>query len=163
MLQNKGFSARFVCIALAFQLLGCFVTNVMAQELLIIGSPELMRNGFSVRKLHRIYQRKALIGPTGIDWFPVNLPVNHPIRQSLSQRLFKQRPEDMVIYWEQKYFQGISPPYVLESQEAVIRFVSQRPGAIGYILPCKLDDRVKVIYKLQVELATDVYKAECRQ
>ena len=157
----KGFSNRFACIALIFQLISCFTTEVSAQELLIITAPESAPNVLSARKLRRIYQRKVLIGPLGIDWFPVNLPVDHPLRQSVSQRLFKQRPEDMVAYWKQKYFHGILPPYVLQSQEAVIRYVSQLPGAIGYILPCKRDDRIKVILKLQVELAPDLQREEC--
>ncbi len=47
--------------------------------------------------------------------------------------------------------QGISPPHVVASQEAVMRFVANTPGVIGYVAACKVDKRVKVIYRLKTK------------
>ena len=132
-----------------------------AEEILVITAPETSLSNISIRKLARIYQRKILISSSGMELVPVNLPLDHPLRQSLSLRLFRKRPENMADYWDQKYFQGISPPYVVDSQEAVIRFVSQKSGAIGYIEPCKLDKRVAVILKIQV--AKPFHTNECKE
>jgi hypothetical protein len=47
-----------------------------------------------------------------------------------------------------QYFQGITPPHVLSSEEAMLRFVASTAGAIGYALPCHIDERVQVLWTL---------------
>jgi ABC-type phosphate transport system substrate-binding protein len=47
------------------------------------------------------------------------------------------------------YFHGVQPPYVLASDEAVIRFVVSTPGAIGYVSNCLADRRVTVVARLE--------------
>ncbi|NJD08792.1 MAG: hypothetical protein FIA97_20220, partial [Methylococcaceae bacterium] len=91
-----------------------------------------------------IFKRKVEIDPAGNRWIPVNLPVQDPIRRAFSLALFDQLPEDMEAYWNEQYFQGIAPPQVLGSEEAIIRFVTATPGAIGYIDRHSVDQRVKV-------------------
>jgi hypothetical protein len=56
----------------------------------------------------------------------------------------------MEAFWNIQYFKGINPPYVVSSEEAVLRFVSSTPGAIAYINPCHLDSRVRVLIKLSI-------------
>ena len=58
---------------------------------------------------------------------------DHPVRQQFSLQIFNRSPEDMRDYWDTQYFQGVSPPYALASEEAVIQFVASTPGAIGYV------------------------------
>lgn len=57
----------------------------------------------------------------------------------------------MEAYWNTQYFQGISPPYVVASEAAMLRFIASTFGAIGYILPCHLDASVQVVFKLKVQ------------
>jgi hypothetical protein len=57
----------------------------------------------------------------------------------------------MEAYWNAQYFQGITPPYVVTSEAAMLRFITSTLGAIGYILPCHLDDSVQVVFKLKVQ------------
>ena len=42
-------------------------------------------------------------------------------------------------------FHGTSPPYSVQSEEAVIRYVANTKGAIGYIDACKVDERVSAV------------------
>jgi hypothetical protein len=104
-----------------------------------------------MKRVENIFLKKTLVNAQGTRWIPLNLNPDHPLRQAFSQTVFKQKPEDMEIYWNDQYFQGISPPYVVNSEEAVLRFIASTHGAIGYILPCHLDARVQVVIKIKVQ------------
>ncbi len=120
----------------------------VARELLIITAKDSSEKHLNKKKIANIFLREQLINQQGERWIPVNLSTNHPLRVAFSETLFDQRPEEMDNFWNIKYFQGISPPYVVKSQEAMLRFVTSTPNAIGYIFPCFVNDSVKVIFKL---------------
>ena len=81
----------------------------------------------------------------GNRWIPLNLSLEEPLRRRFSQFLFAVSPEEHEEYWNIQYFNGISPPKVVNSEEAVLRFVSVTHGAIGYVRTQKVDQRVKVL------------------
>ncbi len=124
--------------------------RLVAGELLVIVAENSAVTRVSSRQLERIFRRKTLINQQGERWVPVNLGVTNPLRLAFSKRLFKQRPAEMESFWNIQYFKGISPPYVVTSEEAVLRFVVSTPGAIGYINPCHLDSRVRVLMRLTI-------------
>lgn len=102
----------------------------------------------SAEELASIYRRQKLF-VTGMRVQPVNLPPQHALRRWFSQQLLKQAPEEMDGYWRDLYFNGVVPPFVLASEEAVLRFVVATPGAIGYVSGCALDKRVRVLMQLE--------------
>ena len=75
---------------------------------------------------------------------PLNLAVHESLRVAFSLSLLGERPGAMQRYWTERYFHGISPPYTVRSQEAMLRFVADTPGAVGYVAACRVDDRVHV-------------------
>jgi len=95
--------------------------------------------------LKLIYLRKSQMDSEGNRWIPLNLPVMDPIRRNFSLTLFSMLPEEQQDYWNIQYFNGITPPKVMASEEAVLRFVSSTTGSIGYIRKQKVDNRVKVL------------------
>ena len=95
-----------------------------------------------------IYRRKKLFWDGGARINPVNLLASDPLRQLFSRAILGKSPAEMEGYWNTMYFNGISPPHVLASPEAVLRFVAQTPGAIGYVPFCDADARVKVVLAL---------------
>jgi hypothetical protein len=123
---------------------------VAADTIVVITAHELPIKQISLKELKNIFRRKALLDETGKRWIPLNLEINHPLRQTFSEKVFALHPEEMESYWNEQYFQGIMPPYVVTSEEAMLRFVSSTQGAIGYILPCHLDARVQVVMRLRV-------------
>ncbi len=123
-----------------------------AEDILVIVSVDSPIQQLTIRQLANIYQRKTLISDQGIRWAPINLGADHPLRRAFSLEIYKQQPEDMESYWNIQYFKGITPPYVVSSQEAMLRFVTSAPGAIGYILPCRLNPTVRVVLTLPVSL-----------
>ncbi len=95
--------------------------------------------------LSQIYLRKKQFWAKGARINPVNLPAAHRLRQAFSRWVLGQTPEEMERYWNDMYFHGTSPPFVLASPEAVLRFVAQTPDAVGYVSICDVDARVKVV------------------
>ena len=124
-------------------------TPVLAEgEIAVIMANDSKEVAMDRVKLRDIYLKKILIDAEGTALIPVNLPPEHPLRLSLTESLFRKSAQQLQDYWNQRYFHGITPPYVLHSQEAVVQFVAKTPGAIGYIAVCRLDDRVKSVLKL---------------
>lgn len=136
----------------------CFpVGNAKAdgEAVLIVGKDTTVES-IDKGRLTRIYRMQSRKWQGGQRIFPVNLPATHPLRRVYSKYIFGQLPIDMARYWNERYFQGVSPPHVLTSEEAVVEFVATTPGAIGYISRCHADKRVRVIYSFSsTELKSD--------
>ncbi len=113
----------------------------------VIVAADARLQGISAEQLALIYRRQLqFIGGQRVQ--PINLPAAHPLRRWFSQQVLGQPPEALEAYWRDQYFNGVVPPFVLGSEEAVIRFVASTPGAIGYVSRCLVDKRVKVLLPL---------------
>lgn len=94
-------------------------------------------------ELNLIYWRKKQYWQGGVRIHPVNLHAEHPLRLNFSKAVLGSLPSEQTSYWNGLYFHGTSPPYSVQSEEAVLRYVSTTKGAIGYIDACKVDARVR--------------------
>lgn len=95
------------------------------------------------RELEAIYWKKKQYWQGGTRIRPVNLHAEHPLRLQFSKTVLDSLPSEQADYWNGLYFHGTTPPYSVQSEEAVMRYVSITKGAIGYISACRLDERVK--------------------
>jgi hypothetical protein len=102
-------------------------------------------------ELSLIFWRKKLYWADGKRMHPLNLPTDNPLRRQFSQRILGSLPETQTDYWNDQYYHGNSPPHVVISQEAMLRYVSESPGGIGYVHACKVDSRVKVLLWIRVD------------
>lgn len=119
----------------------------LAAAVLVIAAPGTVPPAITSDELALVYRRqKTLVDGTRVQ--PVNLPAAHPLRRWFSQQVLGQPPEAMEGYWRDLYFNGVVPPFVLASEEAVIRFVATTPGAIGYVSACPGDKRVRVLMQI---------------
>lgn len=92
-----------------------------------------------------IFRRKKLYAADGARFQPVNLPADSRLRRRFSRALLKQSPEALEDYWNQRYFQGVLPPYVLASETAVLRFVTSTEHAIGYLPACSTGPGLRAV------------------
>jgi len=114
----------------------------------IISANAAPTGGLSLEELGQIYRRKQqFLGSARVQ--PINLPAQHPLRRFFSQQVLHKTPEDLEDYWRDQYFNGVSPPFVLASEEAMIRFVASTPGAVGYVSLCLADKRVAVVATIE--------------
>ncbi len=98
--------------------------------------------------LRDIYLKKIVVDQAGHMLVPVNLPSGSALRRAFSLSLLHDTSEGLQNYWNERYFHGIRPPYVLGSQDAVLRFVSSTEGAIGYVASCRVNASVRSVLVL---------------
>jgi len=139
-----------LCLLAALLPVSVCTSTAQAADIVIISQTDTPMAQLKQADLINIFRRKQRVSEWGQVLVPVNLPAMHPLRQAFTRIVLGRNPESMQDYWNQQYFHGISPPYVLASQEAVIRFVSKTPGAIAYVLECRVDSRTRVLLRLQV-------------
>ncbi|MCB5185910.1 substrate-binding domain-containing protein [Methylobacillus gramineus] len=96
-------------------------------------------------ELALIFWRKKLYWASSKRIQPVNLSPDNVLRQKFSLQILDSPPEDQLEYWNALYFHGTPPPHVVRSQEAMLRYVADTPGAIGYVDACRADSRVKAV------------------
>lgn len=110
-----------------------------------------------------VFKRKKLFWSDGGKMQPVNLPASNPLRRTFSLTVLGATPEELEQYWNDRYFHGVSPPFVAGSEEAVLRFVAETPGAIGYVPLCSVDDRVTVALVISAagHISEDATSASC--
>lgn len=96
-------------------------------------------------ELSLIYWRKKQYWQGGVRIHPVNLHAEHPLRLIFSKAVLGNLPAEQTTYWNGLYFHGTSPPYSVQSEEAVLRYVATTKGAIGYVDACKVDTRAKAV------------------
>ncbi len=114
------------------------------EQILIIGNKKLPADHLSRYEVKLIFLKKKLF-IKGVRLVPVNLSPFNPLRKKFNKYILKMDNEQLNLYWNNMYFNGIDPPVVLSSQRAVVEFVSKIKGGIGYITPKYLNNKVKVL------------------
>lgn len=129
----------------AFLTLLSIVTLQASQYALVIKGGSHV-SALSTPEVKKIYlMKKHFINTTKI--IPINLPSSHTIRQKFNTRVLKMDPNRLNRYWTKQHFQGIHPPLVQPSVQAVKKFVQNVQGAVGYIPKQNVDATLEVLYE----------------
>lgn len=97
----------------------------------VIGHPGL--STIDRVSLQRIYTGKV-VEMNGARVFPVDLRPGDRLRQRFLELYLGQDEDKYIGYWTVRRYVGKGmPPRELDSQEAVIQYVNQTPGAISYV------------------------------
>lgn len=141
-LRARACLCSLVALGLLWNGLACEAVEDVRTIAVIVsakhGMAELHANDLSL-----IYWRKKLYGAHGEVLHPANLYADHPLRQRFSHGVLHSTPASQVAYWNGLYFHGVQPPYTVQSEEAMMRYVAETEHAIGYVDACHLDSRVK--------------------
>jgi hypothetical protein len=106
----------------------------------------------TVDTLRELYLRRQRLWSNGERAIPVNLPADDPLRVAFSRRVLGRRPGDLEPYWLRLYREGVQPPLVLQTSQAVCAYVAVEPAAIGYVRPDVVDPKsCRVLLVLAVE------------
>jgi hypothetical protein len=148
----------------AFLILALLAQSMLAgaslaeDDLAVITGPRKPSIAFSRVNLQDIFLKRIQVDDSGNPLVALNLPPDEALREAFSLDVLGRRPGAMQRYWTEQYFHGISPPFVVRSPEAMLRFVAETPGAVGYVAACLVDKRVQVVARLPVpaELASRV-------
>ena len=117
-----------------------------AQYAVVVKSGSDITSTLSKQQLKKIYlMKKHFIGEMKV--IPVNLPSSSALREEFNAKVLKMNNNRLNRYWTKQHFQGVHPPLVQPSTQAVKKFVQNVQGAIGYIPKEQLDDTLEVLYE----------------
>lgn len=119
-----------------------------AGGLLVIASPQVPYDTISVEKLADIYMLRKTFWPNQTQVVPVNHEASSVERKIFSEAVFNLSPQELAEYWNKLRFQGKFPPLVQTSDQAVLGFVRNVSGAIGYINADQQPTGVKILIRL---------------
>ncbi len=122
-----------------------------ADDNIVVISLKIPGEAITKKTLEKLYLKRKALWDNGTKVVPVNLPAQNPIRNLFSSKVLKRSHLELVDYWNEQHFKGISPPPVLESEEAVKIFIREVEGAIGYISSKSLEADFKVLYTVTTE------------
>ena len=84
--------------------------------------------------LAEAFLKKITQWQNGEQLRPVDQRFDAPIRSWFSETVLLRSVAAIRSYWQQRIFSGRGvPPPAVESDEAVLRYVRQHPGAVGYV------------------------------
>ena len=121
--------------------------DVPVEDLAVIVHPERLTE-VTPGQLAQIYLKKRRFWPDGEQIVPVNRESESFEREIFNNVVFGSLAENLRVYWNRQYFQGVLPPATLASDEAVKRFVANERSAIGYVDPAVVDGSVRVVLQL---------------
>ena len=98
----------------------------------IVGEKSFVTH-LSVDDLRELYLRRTRLWPNGTRAIPINLPPDNSVRERFSQLVLGRSTQDLVSYWNTRYFEGITPPLVLASSAAIRAYLAVEPAAIAYV------------------------------
>lgn len=100
----------------------------------VIAHPKNPTSSVAREALADIFLKKASRWASGEPALPVDLRPASPARQEFSRQVLKRTVAAVRTYWTQRIFSGRElPPPEVDSDEAVLRFVTTHPGAVGYV------------------------------
>lgn len=156
---NRSRQSLIVLAACVWLAAWCGSACAAPLRLAVITSPQAPQLTLDRDTLRNIFLKKIFVDGAGQRLIPVNLPPTSPLREAFFRELTHMADAQMQDYWNRQYFQGVSPPYVLGSQQAVVRFVATTPGAIGYVASCHTDGSVQVVLLLTLPASADAAAA----
>ncbi len=102
-------------------------------ELVVIVRADVPVTGLTRDAVRRIFLLRTRFWRDGALIAPVNLAPVSPLRDSFSHAVLGQSTRDLTDFWNDLYFHGTLPPPSVESETAMMLYVSRTPGAIGYV------------------------------
>jgi len=112
----------------------------------IVVNPANPASAVERAELARLFMRKVSAWPDGTPAAAVDQPRTAPVRSAFSRDVHNKDVDSVVAYWATLVYAGRElPPPVRRSDEEVLEFVRQTPGAVGYVSADAPTDGVKVI------------------
>ena len=146
-MRPTAFSLLVVATVVGIQLLSG-ATRAADAPVRVIAHPDRGAR-LTAADVRAIYLKRRRLWPDGAPIIPINREAGSVARELFSQRVFGQGSRRLASYWNQRYFEsGEFPPATMASDEAILRFVSQNPNAVGYITADDVGDDVSVVLVL---------------
>ena len=127
-------------------LIGCLITapNLVAQVLIV--HPQNNNIQLSRNNLRAIFAMRTPQWPDGLPLKVFVLDDRNPTHTSFCKHILGMFPYQLRRVWDRQVFSGTGvAPITVESEQEMLDRVAQTKGAIGYILPEKVNSSVKIL------------------
>lgn len=136
---------RRLTIRLLLLITGLFSFLAYAEYAVIV-HPDV-KVDLSQQDVERIFLAKTKTFPDGEVATPVNRKEGEKIRITFDHRVIGKNESQMKSYWAKLIFTGKAVPLKqLGSDQEIMEFVANLPGAIGYVDADNVDDSVRVLF-----------------
>lgn len=132
-----------------FSLLIFACQSAWSEDIVVIANKNVPVDSLSIDDLSDIYLLKTYSWDDGEKIIPINRELGSSARNKFLNRVLNKPQSALSAYWEKMHYKGLTPPLVEESDKAVLAFVQNIPGAIGYISSSFLTKNVKVLAKVK--------------
>lgn len=123
-----------------------FVSGAGGGSVRVIANPTVKGTQMTRAALAQIFLKEASKWGDGSPAQPVDQSLKSPVRSTFSNSLLGRSIIEIQIYWQRRMTTGAVPPPVRTTDEEVVSFVAQTPGAIGYVSDSTpLPDTVKAL------------------
>jgi ABC-type phosphate transport system substrate-binding protein len=117
-----------------------------AEDLLIIANPSVESSvPLTFDQIAAIYLLRTTAWQDGSHIIPVNREATSAIRAKFTTSVLRQDNASLAAYWNEMHFKGKQPPVVQESEQAMLAFIQNVPGSVGYINASTRPVNVKVL------------------
>ncbi|MCL4818703.1 MAG: phosphate ABC transporter substrate-binding protein [Vicinamibacteria bacterium] len=100
----------------------------------VVVHPQNTTPSLSRSELTRLFMKKITAWPDGKTVVPVDQERVAPVRQAFSSAVHMKDSDAVAAHWQVLVFSGRdTPPRTLRSDDEVVAFVRENPGAVGYV------------------------------
>jgi len=133
-------------LLLALVCISAVVGHGQERGFVVVAHPDLETDSVTRNDLKRIFLKFKSRWPSGERAKPVDQRFDAAIRLAFSQRILGKSLAAVESYWNGQVFAGKdSPPPMLGSDQEVLQYIKQNPGAVGYISDASGQIGVKVL------------------
>ncbi len=137
---------RELILAVAFAVALFAPVAALAQGLLVIANRSVDAHApLGPETIAAIYLLRITTWPDGTHIVPVNREATSAVRAIFTADVLGEDNSSLAAYWSEMHFSGKAPPVVQESEAAMLAFVRNVPGAIGYVSDTTRPQGVKVL------------------
>jgi ABC-type phosphate transport system substrate-binding protein len=135
-----------LCAALTVARGAASETNGNLGNFRVIVHPDNEATALSREFLANVFLRNVRDWDGGVGILPVDLPPSSSAREEFSRRILLRSVSAVRSYWQQRIFTGRGvPPPELDSDAAVVRYVTSNRGAVGYVSKSAELDSARVV------------------
>ena len=137
-------------LALTMLGIGLALTSATQADLAIVVNHDYSGSSITLDQVRDLYHGKSKTLPNGERAKVVDQPSGSNSREQFLARVLEQNESELNRNWSKLIFSGKGrPPEVLESADAVKRWITLNPEGIGYIDSKDVDGTVKVLLKVR--------------
>jgi ABC-type phosphate transport system substrate-binding protein len=125
---------RLLLAALAATFIQAVPAAAQQSPVVVIVHASNPTDALSEDEISRMLLKRQTRWPNGTHVSPVDLEAESTVRNAFTRRFHGRSLDAVQNYWQQQIFSGReTPPPVRKTDAAVIAFVAEAPGAIGYV------------------------------